>query len=187
MANAEVRTPEDPIVAHIVGGRHREATALCAREHGAALGRLCMAMLGSQGEAEEVAQDVLIAAHGAMASFRFEGSVRAWLFGIARRVCAKRIAKRARRSQLLHLVHDADTAALGPHDLVARREAARKVRGALERLKPTEREALLLRYQAGLGFREVAEAFGIEEAAARKRASRGLAALRKILDPEVMQ
>jgi len=146
-----------------------------------------MAMLGSQGEAEDVAQEVLLVAHKAMPSFRFEGSVRAWLFGIARRVCAKRIAKRVRRNQLLHLVHDANAASEGPHDLAARRERAVKVRGALERLKPTEREALLLRYQAGLGFREVAAACGIEEAAARKRASRGLAAMRKILDPEVMR
>jgi RNA polymerase sigma-70 factor (ECF subfamily) len=187
MANAELGTPEDPIVAHIVSGAHREAVALCAREHGAALGRLCMAMLGSQGEAEEVAQEVLIVAHGAMGSFRFEGSPRAWLFGIARRVCAKRIAKRTRRNQLLHLVHDAEASPEGPHDLAARRERALKVRSALERLKPTEREALLLRYQAGLGFREVAAACGIEEAAARKRASRGLQAMRKILDPEVMR
>lgn len=184
MANAQPNPVEDPILTRITQGDFRGATALCAREHGAALGRLCMAMLGDQGEAEEVAQEALIAAHAGMGSFRFEGSIRAWLYGIARRMCAKRIAKRTRRAQLLHLVHDAD-APPGPHDLAARRERALRVRSALEQLKPTEREALLLRYQGGLDFRDVAAACGIEEAAARKRASRGLASLRRILDREV--
>ena len=97
----------DPISGLIREGRHREAVAMCARQHGAALGRMCMAMLGSQGESEETVQDVLVAAYRAMGSYRAEGSVRAWLFGIARRQCAKRLEKRIRRERRLHLVKNA--------------------------------------------------------------------------------
>ena len=41
----------DPIALLVQEGRHREALAACVRAHGAVLGRLCMALLGSQAEA----------------------------------------------------------------------------------------------------------------------------------------
>ena len=52
------------------------------------------------------------------------------------------------------------------------------------RLTPTEREAVLLRYEADLSFREVGQACGIDEATARKRVSRGLDRLRTIFAEE---
>ncbi|MDH5493490.1 MAG: sigma-70 family RNA polymerase sigma factor, partial [Myxococcales bacterium] len=114
-----------------------------------------------------------------------EGTARAWVFGIARKVCARHLTTRSRRAQRLRLVHDATAEADLPDAQVERGRRARELRGALEELKPSERETVLLRYQAGLSFQEVAQACGIEEAAARKRASRALARLRKILPNEV--
>ncbi len=172
---------EDPILRAIQAGAYRDATALCAREHGAALGRLSMAMLGSQAEADECVQEVLIAAHGAMASYRAEGSVRAWLYGIARRMCAKRLEMRGRRERRLRLVHDADQHASLPDEVLEARRRAERVRDALEALKPSERDAVTLRYQAGLDYAEIALACGIEEAAVRKRVSRGLARMKELL------
>src|SRR5258705_9968433 len=134
--------PDDPIVAFIRAGAHREAAARCAREHGAGLGRLAMALLGSQAEAEEAVQETLIAAHEAMASYRGDGTVRAWLFGIARRLCARRLETRVRQDRRLRLVHDADRDASRPDDLVDTQRRAFAVRAALEQLKPSERDAL---------------------------------------------
>ncbi|MEM9192393.1 MAG: sigma-70 family RNA polymerase sigma factor [Myxococcota bacterium] len=174
----------DRIQQRIREGAFREATSLCAREHGAAVGRFCMALLGSQGEAEEVAQETLIAAHRAMASYRGDGSVRSWLFGIARRMCARRIETRVRRERKLRLVHDAGSGDV-PEDAVERQQRATLVRNALEDLKPSERDVVLLRYEAGLSYREIASACGIDEAAARKRASRALHRLRTALKDQL--
>ena len=176
--------PIDQIDKLIGEGAYRDAVGLCAREHGASIGRLCMAMLGSQAEAEETAQETLLAAHDAMASYRGEGSVRAWLFGIARRMCARRLERRVRQDRRLRLVHDASADAGMPDDQVEARRNARVVRDALEQLKPSERDALLLRYDGGLSYREIGEATGLDEATARKRASRGLCRLREILKQE---
>lgn len=175
----------DPIAKLIRGGAHRDAIALCAREYGAAMGRLCMALLGSQAEAEETVQEALMAAHDGMSQWRGEGTVKAWLFGIARRMCARRLETRVRRDRRLRLVHDAEADSKLPDDLVEARRKAVKIRAALEDLKPSEREALLLRYEAGLSFKEVALACGVDEAAARKRASRAIARLRTLLQEEV--
>src|ERR1043166_8856372 len=88
--------PVDPIAALIRDGQHREAIAACARDHGAVLGRLCMALLGSQADADEAAQETLLRAHRGMASYRGEGSVKSWLCGIARHVCAHVLETRRR-------------------------------------------------------------------------------------------
>lgn len=179
-------TGGDAIRTKIDGGAYREAVALCCREHGAALGRLCMAWLGSQAEAEEAAQETLVAAYRAMASYRGEASVRAWLFGIARKICARRLGQRLRRGERLRLVRPQEEAESDPEQDLAVARRAERIRAALNDLKPTEREAVVLRYQAGLSHREVAEACGIDEATARKRASRALAHLRSLLLDEVL-
>jgi RNA polymerase sigma-70 factor (ECF subfamily) len=178
---ANLTEPDDPVLRAIRAGSFREATGLAARLHGASLGRLCMAMLGSQAEADECTQEVLIAAHDGMRDFRGEGTVRAWLFGIARRMCAKRLEMRGRRERRLRLVHDADHDARLPDEVLEARRNAQRVRDALEELKPSERDAVAMRYQAGLEYAEIASACGIDEAAARKRVSRGLARMKELL------
>ena len=171
----------DPIANLIREGSYRDAMAQSARDHGASLGRLCMAMLGSQAEAEECVQEVLLAAHDAFPTYRGEGTVRAFLFSIARRMCAKRIEMRGRRERRLRLVHDADTGGQSPESLAIARREAERVRDALERLKPSERDAVVLRFQSGLDYREIGIACGIDEAAARKRVSRALARMKELL------
>jgi len=173
----------DPIALLIQEGRHRDALAECVRTHSAVLGRLCMALLGSQADADEAAQETLLRAHRGMASYRGEGTVKAWLCGIARHVCAHALETRRRGRQLLEVVPSPDEAGA---DELARRQHARLLRDALSRLKPTEREALVLRYVADLSHREIAGACNIDEAAARKRISRALARLRTVLPHELL-
>lgn len=173
----------DPIAVLLQEGRHREALAACVRTHGAVLGRLCMALLGSQADADEATQETLLRAHRAMASYRGEGSVKAWLCGIARHVCAHALETRRRGRQLLEVVPGLDE--VSPDEL-ARRQQAKLLRDALARLRPTEREALVLRYVAELSHREIAAACNLDEPAARKRISRALARLRAVVPHELL-
>jgi RNA polymerase sigma-70 factor (ECF subfamily) len=161
-------------------GRHRDAVAALAREHGGTLGRLCMALLASQSEAEEAVQETLLAAYRGMAGYRFEGTLKAWLYAIARRQCARRLERRQKRTEL-SLVPEPDD---GPASELSARQRAQRVRAALARIKPSEREAVVLRYLSQLDYSEIAAALDIAESAARKRVSRGLAALRGVLGGE---
>ena len=172
----------DPIAAMIADGRHRDALTACANAHGAILGRLCMALLGSQADADEATQETLLRAHRAMASFRAEGSVKAWLCGIARHVCAHMLETRRKQRELLEVVPTEPEA----RDVFETRRRARALRDALAKLKPTERDALVLRYVADLSHREIALACNLDEPAARKRISRALARLRSVMpDQEI--
>ncbi len=180
LAAPDPMDPVDPIVTLIRAGLHRDAVAACAQVHGAILGRTCMALLGSQGDADEAVQETLLRAHRSMATYRAEGSPKAWLCGIARHVCAHALEMRRRAGQArdgLELVPVEPEA----RDAFEVRRRAGAVRAALAKLRPSEREALVLRYVADLGHREIAIALDLDEATARKRVSRALARLRTVL------
>lgn len=173
-----IRPDETEIAIRLVRGDVHGAIALAARVLGPAIGRLCFLLLGSQGEADEAAQETMLAAYHSAGGYRAEGTARAWFFGIARRICLGRLATRARHARRLALLVDAhahDDASV--HYDSAEREA--HVRAALAELPANDREALILRYDAEQSFREVAEALGIDEATARKRVSRALVRLRQ--------
>jgi RNA polymerase sigma-70 factor (ECF subfamily) len=172
------RDDERAVSALLRGGNARAAIAHCARVHGAAIGRLAYALLGSQADADETTQETLLAAYDAAANFRGEGTVRAWLFGIARRTCARRLEVRSRQARRRELVAAVAEQSRGLDTLDDDARRGGQVRAALESLKPTEREAVLLRYESELSFRDVALACGIDEAAARKRVGRALERLR---------
>ena len=169
--------PDQDILAALEAGDRPAALRLCADRHGPALGRLCMALLGSQAEAEDAAQETLIAAHAGFDGFRGEGSLRAWLFSIARRRCARSLERRSAPVP----AEAPDSSPPRADELIEARHRAEHARALLAQVRPTEREALLLRFVGDLSFREVGVACGIDEATARKRVSRALARLRELV------
>jgi RNA polymerase sigma-70 factor, ECF subfamily len=187
-ALASTVTAHDPIVELIHSGHHRDALAACARTHHQILGRLCIALLGAQADADEAVQETLLRAHRGMATYRGEGSIKSWLCGIARHVCAHMLETRRRGRELLELVPPEATidgrGTREARDTFEARRKARVLRDALDKLKPSEREALVLRYVADLSHREIAVVCGLDEAAARKRISRALERMRAVMPSE---
>ena len=180
--SGEAEEREDAAIEEaLAAGDYREAITRCARTHGAAIGRLCMALVGSQADAEELAQETLVEAHKSFHTYRAEGTARAFLFGIARHLCARHLETRTRREAKLRLVHNADAPSNDTGDMLERCQRAEQARAALRELRPTERDAVVLRFQSGLSFREVAASCGVDEATARKRVSRAVVRLRALL------
>jgi RNA polymerase sigma-70 factor (ECF subfamily) len=179
---AEASNDQDRDVrARIAEKDTRGAIAICARRWGVSIGRLCFAMLGVRSEADETVQETLLAAYDGMDGFRGDGSVKAWLFGIARRQCARRLEVRTRQERRSKMIVDASNDAESTESIVDVARRTMQLRAALNELRPTEREAVLLRYEADLSFKDVAIACGIDEPAARKRVSRALQRLRERL------
>jgi RNA polymerase sigma-70 factor (ECF subfamily) len=180
-SGAPKRSAEDRAIEEAIAkGDYRAALTLCARHHGAAIGRLCMALVGSGGEADDLTQETLLDAHDGFATWRAEGSLRSWLFGIARRKCARHLERNTRRTSRLRLVHDAERDG-NAEEMLQLRQRAEAARSALATVRPSEREAVVLRFVGELSFREVGQACGIDEAAARKRVSRAIARLREVV------
>jgi RNA polymerase sigma-70 factor (ECF subfamily) len=176
--------PSATIRHHVDNGAYHDAITVAAHSYGALVGRCCHALLGSQGEAEEAAQEAFLAAYTNLSRYRGESSFKAWLLGIARHICARRVERGVRHRQKLRLVADSPTAAELPEEAAAQQRRRQWLDAALQKLRPSEREALVLRFALDLRYREIAEACGVDEAAARKRASRGLNRLRQLLTEE---
>jgi RNA polymerase sigma-70 factor (ECF subfamily) len=170
--------PDQELLRAVARSDREAAAELLVQHHARAIGRLSMALLGSQAEAEDALQETLLSALESAGSFRGEGTLRAWLLGIARRKCARKLETRVRERERARSL----SAISAPAGASAERTSlARRARQLLDEIKPSEREALILRFAGELSFRELSEAAGIDEAAARKRVSRGLARLRALL------
>jgi len=153
------------------------ADRLQVSEHAAAIGRVCMALLGSQSEA----QDALLETLRAALAERREDAPKAWLLAVARRNCARRLEARSREREIRSSLPSA-TGALPAS--AERPSMAQRARRLLDEIRPSEREALVLRFAGELSFRELGEATGIDEEMARKRTSRGLWRMRALLGEE---
>jgi RNA polymerase sigma factor (sigma-70 family) len=158
-----------------------ELVAASRRGERAAFGQLieryqdvvCAVSFSSTGDwslSEDVAQDTFIAAWHRLAQLREAMRLRAWLCGIARN-----LARKARRRTAREEPVDGELPALGgsPFEDIARAEADRVVRDALDRIPAAYREALVLYYRDDQSMREVASSLAISEAAALQRISRG--------------
>jgi RNA polymerase sigma-70 factor (ECF subfamily) len=129
-----------------------------------------MALLGDSAAAERALESV--AREAAAASFPEGKAVRARLMGLARAACANQLSKLPARGTAA-----GPDASPGP---ATAREHGREplvARAALGRLRPTEREAVVLHLVGGLDAAQVAEACGTDIATARGRIARGVAQL----------
>jgi RNA polymerase sigma-70 factor (ECF subfamily) len=169
---------QDELQQAIDAKQWRSAALACARRYGADVGRLCMAMLGERAVAEEAAQETLLAAYQGLPTYRGEAPVRAWLLGIARKKCLRVLEQRRLR---LALPNEAAASMPNAEEWLLHKAQAERARSALAQIKPSEREALLLRYQSGLSYEDIASLTAVDSAAVRKRVSRALLRLRALV------
>jgi RNA polymerase sigma-70 factor (ECF subfamily) len=166
-----------------MAGDQRAATALVER-HAPALARFA-ASLGCREEVEEVVQDTFVRAFSSIDAFRGESSLRTWLFTIERRLVLDRRRADRRRHDPVSIEEGAaeSTAATGYDALdgLVADETEERVREAVARLSPMQREVFLLRATEGLSYREIAELVGSTEGAARVHYHNAIRAVKESL------
>lgn len=169
--------------------RHRsseaaEAAGLRAAflAHGAEVYRFARRSLGDAGAAEDVVQETFMRAWRARDRFDPElGTLRTWLFAIARRVVIDHA--RARRKHPVGIPDDAADAVMSAdHFDLDRAMTVWQVEEAVKRLRPEHRRVLVDIYYRGRRAREVAEELGIPEGTVRSRLFYALRSLRLNLD-----
>jgi RNA polymerase sigma factor (sigma-70 family) len=131
--------------------------------------------------AEDVTQTVFtLLAREALAVARRRGSLRGWLFAVARYAASNELRAAARRRR--HERRAARPEAWRPEEHSTRApEVSGLLDAALASLSRADREAVLLRYFGGLEARDVAAALGVSEQAARRRLSRAVERMRRYL------
>lgn len=167
------------LIARWKAGDGIAATRLVAR-HADALSRF----VGSSREwieIEEIVQDTFVRAFGAIDSFRGESSFRTWLFTIAKRLMLDRRRVEARKRDTAEVQEGDAVSEYGALDAIIAEEAAERVRLALGKLSPTQREVFLLRVQQGMAYREIAEVVGSTDGAARVHYHNAVETIRRYL------
>jgi DNA-directed RNA polymerase specialized sigma24 family protein len=139
-------------------------------DHGPAVLRVCRAVLGPQ-DAEDAWSETFLAALAAYPRLRPDSDVRAWLVTIAHRKAIDGW-RSARRVVPVGVPPDRSVPAPAlPDDSLL---------DAVRALPPKQRAAVAYRYLADLSYADVAALLGGSEAAARRNAADGIAALRRI-------
>jgi len=138
------------------------------QRYGAVVARVCMALVGDGAAAEEILERIArTAASNEGAAAGAEVGLPE-LLRLAVQACAVKLSQKPRTA---------------PHGRELLAENARPTgsptlaRAQLARLKPTEREAVVLHVVGGLAPEDVARASGVDVATARGRIGRGLAQL----------
>jgi RNA polymerase sigma-70 factor (ECF subfamily) len=146
--------------------------------------RFVAARVGRPSDAEDLAQLVFVKALEALPRYEQRGiPFGGWLFRLARNVVIDHIRTRREHATLDVVVEQADHED-GPDELAQMRQEMDSVVRALRRLTAEQREAIELRFFAGLSAKETAEAMGRQEGTVRGLQFRAIAALRRELGIE---
>ncbi len=149
---------------------------------------LVLRLLGDRTAAEDVTQEVFFKVYRAAHQLDLARDPGPWLTAIAYNACrdlwrssAHRMSGKSRSIDDEGVAEPLASTANDPEQDALMRERERLVRAALAELPEQLRTPVLLYEYQGMSHQEIAELLGIEHAAARKRYSRALAALAKLL------
>lgn len=141
--------------------------------------------LGSRAEAEDVTAETFLAALGSLSRFTWQaGGFGAWLFRIARNAAADANRRRSRQRPLDERsvsAAGADEPGSSIDDDISERETLGFIRRVVARLPVDQREAVLLKYSAGLSNREIAAATGRSPTAVSSLVHRAMTQIRERL------
>ncbi|GHF59370.1 RNA polymerase sigma factor [Deinococcus metalli] len=157
--------------------RDERAFEALVTRHAPAVHRLAAVTVGP-GAADDVVQEVFVALHRSVKTFRGDAQLSTWLHRVTLNACY-----RALKTRKTVPLEDAPEPA-APHDPVQAGEQSdlrERLRRALDTLPPEQREAVTLREIAGLEYAQIAELTGVELGTVKSRINRGRAALREWL------
>ncbi|MCX5762108.1 MAG: RNA polymerase sigma factor [Gemmatimonadetes bacterium] len=170
---------DEALIARWQGGDQRAATELVGR-HAQALARFAVSH-GVRDEVEELVQDTFVRAFNSLQSFRADSSLRTWLFTILKRlVLDRQRAERRQRNKVEldegHAIDEFDAL-----DGMVADEALVRVRQAMARLSPMQRDVFALRVNEGLPYAEIARVVESTEGACRVHYHNAMRAIKEYM------
>jgi RNA polymerase sigma-70 factor (ECF subfamily) len=178
------------IAARCVLGDREAWEQLVARKEGLVFST-CLRFTGSKEEARDATQEVFLKVLVAIRTYDpNRGTFSGWLGSVVRGVIIDRWRKKARRTEVLARSDGFLDSLPDPRQRLSDRGALEErdaaiIRRAIARLPGGIRDAVLLRYYSGLGYREISEALGLPEGTVKTRLHRGHAKLALRLSPNL--
>lgn len=158
-----------------------DAYELLVRRHSAMTYRVALRLTGDHHDAQDVAQEALIAAWEGLDRFRAEASFSTWLYKVVTRRALNKVS-RGRAASSLELLPELPGSFDQPAEQAERNLAVDAVTGALLALPFPQRLVVVLHHFEGLSYAEVAAVTGSTEPAVRSHLFRARRALGKTLE-----
>lgn len=150
-------------------GGFRPAFDELFQRHKTFIYNVCYRMLGSADDAVDATQSAFIQAYSELHRFRGDAEFRSWLYRIAVNICVNHVRRESRSRKL-------NSEIARPPDPDSTRDM---VWEALLELPPDLRAVLVLFYFQGLESKELADALGCSDGAARTRLYRARQVFKK--------
>jgi RNA polymerase sigma-70 factor, ECF subfamily len=137
--------------------------------------RLALSILEDPFEAEEAAQDALLAALGALDSYRGDSSFNTWLHAITVNICRSRLRKRQTwdrlKNTILAIFRTGGDTPPPPEEMIIQDEADTALWQAVHKLDEKHRLPVILRYYHNFSIAEIAEMLKVNEGTIHSRLS----------------
>jgi RNA polymerase sigma-70 factor (ECF subfamily) len=178
-----VALPDEHDVIRRAQQGERSACALLVEHYWDRLYRWLYHLSHDRHTAEDLTQETFLKAFTSLASFKAGTNLQAWLFRIAHNsfLNQRRAARRVRQP----FPEDLPAVMDGPAEEAMSREALQLLARAVDRLPNDFRAAFLLRVEANLSFREMAEVLETTEETARWRVFKARQKLMEVLAPQL--
>ncbi len=170
---------------------HSGAYERLVREHGDRIYRFVKRLVGERW-AEDVTQEVMIRVYRSVASYKPSGRFESWLFAIANNLAIDYARKRRPEVSISELDGELTgesfvSAQSAPLEVIEERERRQVLLRAVERLPADQKQVFLLREEAGLSFKEIAEIAGCPLNTALGRMHYAMENLRRSMKTHGMQ
>ena len=123
-----------------------------------------------------------VRAFASIDGFRGESSFRTWLFTIERRLLLDRVRAEKRRRGGVEIQEGDAVTEFDALDGMVAGEMEGRLHRAIERLSPTQRQVFTLRVAEGISYRDIADAVGTTEGAARVHYHNAMRAVKEFLN-----
>jgi RNA polymerase sigma factor (sigma-70 family) len=167
-------------LARLSGRGDREASEELVRRAAGVVGDLLRRMGAGDALADDITQDAMVTALGAVSGYRGEAAFATWAMRIAGRLYLKRRRKEARYQLMAEPVDPEVAGPSGEASSALRLDLSR----ALARLSPPERLCVSLCHGAGLTHDEIAADLSLPLGTVKSHVTRGLKKLRTLMIAE---
>ena len=131
------------------------------RTLGAAVYAYARRLLGETADAEEVLSETFLRVCQKREQYDGRGSLRAWVFSIAHRLCIDVLRDKAKLAKPMSFPEQLVATDPPPALLSEDQEQRAIISGAIEKLSSSQKEVVKLKIYGGLTFREISETLGI--------------------------